>query len=93
MQNEIFDIMAFLTLQEKLKTIRERRFFSIIADEGSEVSSKEQLFFCQRSVDENLNAFEDFTGSYQLGNIKSDTIVHVINPFSINVPFMDKPGS
>ena len=92
-QNEIFDIMAFLTLQEKLKTIRERSFFSIIADEGSEVSSKEQLLFCQRSVDENLNAFEDFTGFYQLGNIKSDTIVHVINPFSINVPFMDKPGS
>ena len=26
-QNEILDIMAVLTLQEKLKTIRERRFF------------------------------------------------------------------
>ena len=86
--------MAFLTLQEKLKTIRECRFFSKIADEGSEVSSKEQLLFCQQSVDENLNAFKDFTGFfYQLGNIKSDTIVHVINPFSINVSFMDKPGS
>ena len=26
-QNKILDIMAVLTLQEKLKTIRERRFF------------------------------------------------------------------
>ena len=26
-QNEILDIKAVLTLQEKLKTIRERRFF------------------------------------------------------------------
>ena len=26
-QNEILDIMAILTLQEKLKTIRERSFF------------------------------------------------------------------
>ena len=66
MQNEILDIMAILTLQEKLKTIRERRFFSIIADEGTDVSNKEQLSFCLRSVDENLNAFEDFIGNRQL---------------------------
>ena len=38
-QNEISDIMAVLTLQEKLKTIRERRFFSIIADKGTDVST------------------------------------------------------
>ena len=69
--------MAVLTLQEKLKTIRERRFFSIIADEGTDVSNKEQLSFCLRSVDENLNAYEDFIGFHQLENIKSDAIVHV----------------
>ena len=38
-QNEISDIMAALTLQEKLKTIRERRFFSVIADKGTDVST------------------------------------------------------
>ena len=84
-QNEILDIMAVLTLQKKLKTIREHRYFSIIANEGTDVSNKEQLSFCLRSVDENLNAFEDFTGFYQLENTKSHTIVHVIKDILIRM--------
>ena len=85
-QNEILDIMAFLTLQKKLKTIREHRNFSIIANEGTDVvSNKEQLSFCLRSVDQNLNAFEDFTGFYQLENTKSHTIVHVIKDILIRM--------
>ena len=85
MQNEILDIMAVLALQEKLKTVQERRIFSIIADEGTDVSNKEQLSFCLQSVDENLNAFEDFISFYQLENIKSDTIVHVIKDILIRM--------
>ena len=84
-QNEILDIMAVLTLQEKLKTIRECRFFSIIADEDTDVSNKKQLSFCLRSVDKNLNAFEDFMVFYQLENIKSNTIVHVIKDILIRM--------
>ena len=84
-QNEILDIMAVLALQEKLKTIRERRFFSIIADKGTDVNNKEQLSFCLRSADENLNVFEDFIGFYCLENIKSDTIVHVIQDILIKM--------
>ena len=43
-QNEILDILATQTLQEKLKTTREPKFFSIIADEGTDVGNKEQRF-------------------------------------------------
>ena len=77
--------MAVLTLQEKLKTIRERRFFSITADEGADVSNKEQLSFCLRSLDENLNAFEDFIGFHQLENIKDNTILHLIKDILIRM--------
>ena len=70
--------MATLTLQEKLKVIQDRKFFSIIADEGTDVSNKEQLSFCLRTVDDDLNSFEDFIGFHHLENIKSDTIVRVI---------------
>ena len=85
-QNEILDIMAVLTLQAlKLKTIRERRFFSIIADEGTDVSNKEQLSFCPRSVDESLNASEEFISFYQLENIKSDIIEHAIKGILIRM--------
>ena len=58
-----------------MKTIRERRFFS-----RTDVSNKEQLSFCLGCADENLNAL-----FYQLENIKSDTIVHVIKDILIRI--------
>ena len=60
-------------------------FLSIFADKGTEVSNKEQLSFCLRSVDESLNTFEECIGFYQLENIKSDTIVHVIKGILIRM--------
>ena len=82
-QNEILNIMANLTLQEKLKVIQERQFFSIIGDEGTDVSNKEQLSFNIRTVDENLDPFEDFIGFYELENMKSNTIVRVIKDIKL----------
>ena len=82
-QNELLDIMAVLTLQEKLKLISGCKFFSIIADEGTDVSNKEQLSFCLRTVDQDLNPSEDFIGFYELENIKSDTIVRVMKDILI----------
>ena len=84
-QNEILNIKANLTLQEKLKVIQERQFFSIIGDEGTDVSNKEQPSFCLRTVDENLDPFEDFIGFYELENIKSNTIVRVIKDILIRL--------
>ena len=84
-QNEILNIMANLTLQEKIKVIQERQFFSIIGEEGTDVSNKEQLLFCLRTVDENLDPFEDFIGFYELENIKSNTIVRVIKDILIRL--------
>ena len=50
----------------------------IIVDEGTYASNKEQLSFCLRSADENLNALEYFIGFYKLEHIKISTIVLVI---------------
>ena len=77
--------MANLTLQEKSKVIQERQFSSIIGDEGTDVSNKEQLSFCLRTIDENLDPFEDFIGFYELENIKSNTIVRVIKDILIRL--------
>ena len=49
-----------------------------MADEGTDVSNIEQLSFCTRSVDDDLNISEDFMGFYELKNIKSETIVNAI---------------
>ena len=77
-QNELLNIMATEVLRSKVSTIQERKFFSIMADEGTDVSNIEQLSFCLRSVDSEFNVSEDFIGFYELTNIKSETIVKAI---------------
>lgn len=77
-QNELLNIMASKVLRVKVSTIRGRKFFSLMADEGTDVSNIEHLSFCVRSVDDNLDVSEDFIGFYELDNIKSETIVNAI---------------
>ena len=49
-QNELLNIMGAQVLREKLATIRDRKFFSIMADEGTDISNLEQLSFCIRTA-------------------------------------------
>ena len=77
-QNELLNLMGAQVLRKKLDTVRERRFYSMMTDEGTNVSNAEQHSFCVRSVDDNLNVDEDFLGFYELDNIRSATIVKAI---------------
>lgn len=52
--------------------------YSIIADEYTDVSNKEQLTFCLRWVTDALDVAEKFLGFYELPNISSATIVAVL---------------
>ena len=61
------------------------RYFSIIADEYTDISNKEQLTLCLRWVDDNFDPHEDFIGFYNIPNIKSDTIASVIKDIIIRV--------
>ena len=82
-QNELLNLMGAQVLRKKLDTVRERRFYSMMADEGTDVSNAEQLSFCVRSVDDNLNVDEDFLGFYELDNIRSATLVKAIKDISL----------
>ena len=77
-QNELLDIMARHVILSKLDDIRKNIFFSIMADEYTDISNKEQFSFCTRTVDDRLDVIEDFLGFYELENIKSETIVNAI---------------
>ena len=77
-QNELLNIMGVQVLQKKLATIRDCKFFSIMADEGTNISNLEQLSFCARTVDNDLNVEEDFLGFYEIDKIKSETVVKAI---------------
>ena len=76
-QNEIVGIMAHQVLRDIVKDVG-FNFFSLIADEYTDISNQEQLTLCLRWVDDHLEAHEDFLGFYNIPNIQSNTIVSVI---------------
>ena len=57
-----------------------------MANEVTDCSNKEQFRF--RWVDKGFNTHEDFVGSYNVNNIKADTLVTVIKDVLIrlNIP-------
>ena len=69
--------MPVLTLQEKLKFVRECKFFSTISEEGIDMSNKESQYILSKNRGSRFTPFEDFIGFYELENTKSDTIVCV----------------
>ena len=86
-QKEFLSLMANQVLQAKLNAIRQSKYFSIICDEYSDVSNKEQVSFCVLWIEENLKAIEDFLGYYKLPNIQSDTIVAAIKDSMTRIMF------
>ena len=81
--------MSRHVLLSKLETIRKNVFFSIMADEYTDITNKEQFSFCIRTVDDNLEVKEDFLGFYELENMKSVTNVNAIKDilltFNLNI--------
>ena len=70
--------MASDVLTVNIPIICEQKFFSIMADERTNVSNIGLLPFCVRSVDDNVDVSEDFIGFYALCNIKNETIANAI---------------
>ena len=60
-QNELLEIMALHILQQICSDIAKHGFFTIMADECTDVSNKEQFVICIRWVD---NTHEDVIGLY-----------------------------
>ena len=77
-QNELLNIIGAQVLRERVAVMRDRRFFSIMADERADISNKEQLPFCVRNVGADLNVNKDFLGFYDIDNIKSGTTFKAI---------------
>lgn len=70
-QNEQIALMGLSVLRGLLSEIRKAECYSIIADEATGVSHKEQLVICIRWVDDNFDVHED---PVELVNVpKTDT--------------------
>lgn len=73
-QNEILDIMAKSIMAELAEIVRRCRIFAIMADEVTDISNKEQLAVCFRSVDAEFVPHEYFVGLYEIDSIQAETI-------------------
>ena len=67
--------MALHVLRHIAAFIQNAKFFSLMADEVTDASNKEQVVVCFRSVDENLEAHENFVGIHNVQSITADVLV------------------
>ena len=70
--------MAVYVLREIVTSIQKTKFFSLMDDEVTDASNKEQVIICFRSVDENFEPLEDFVGIHAVECIKADILVRVL---------------
>ena len=61
-----------------LAEIKGYREFAIIIDGTSDISGKEQLSFCIRTVDDQLNPKEYFLGLYEVQSTTADVLLAVV---------------
>ena len=63
-------------LYKKLNCIK--NIFSIMVDESSYISNREQVDFCLHLVDEDLHSHEDFISLYEMEKTDATTMINVI---------------
>ena len=77
-QNKILDIMAKSVLREIVDQIKQAGFYSLLADECTDIANKEQLTICLQWIDDKLQPNEEFVEFYEIPNTNAETIATVI---------------
>ena len=81
--NEIIYMMGQAVLRGILADIKASMWYSIIADEATDISHNEQMSLSIRWVDSSYNIHEECIGLIQLPNIKAVTIFDAIRDILI----------
>ena len=77
-QNEILFLVSSHILCNLSKKIHISGSFTLICNECTDISNKEQLTICLRWADQNLHNHENFIGLYQVNDITADTLTDSI---------------
>ncbi len=77
-QNEQMEIMAHAVLRKLLCAIKSRKYYAISMDETTDISTKEQVSICFRTVDDNFEIHEDFVGLYNTSATDAATLAAII---------------
>ena len=76
--NEQISLMGLTVLRDLLNDIKAVQWFSIIADEATDLSHKEQLTLCRRCVDKELGIHEDPLELIHVPKTDADTLTSVV---------------
>ena len=78
MQNECLEVMGLHIVRQICRDVAMNGFYTIMADECTDVSNKEQFIICLQWVDEYLVDHEDVLGLYNVDTIEVDSLVKAI---------------
>ena len=90
--NEIIMAMGQSVLRQLLSEIWKSLWFSILADEATDISRHEQMSLSIRWVDDDYAVHEDTLGLIQLPNTKSVTIFQAIKDILISTLPVSRPS-
>ena len=77
-QNEMLQIMA-LNISKNASNIQDTSYFTLMTDESTDSSNKEQFVICLRWVDDEFEVPEEFIGLYEVDNLTACTLPALIN--------------
>ena len=77
-QNELLKVMGLQVLRDIATSLHSAEFYSIMVDEMTDVSNKEQAVLCFRWVSDDLIVHEDFVQLYGIENTEAKTLVNMI---------------
>ena len=75
----LLSILALRILRDIGDSIRSTPYYSLMADEVTDSSNREQVVICSRWVDKNLEPQEDFIGLCKVDSTAADVIVKVLS--------------
>ena len=76
-QNDIIKVMAINVLRSITTSLQTSQFITLMMDETTDISNKEQVTFTIRWVSDNLEVHEEFIGLYEVPAIDAVTLATV----------------
>ena len=77
--NELITLMGNSVLRSVLADVKESTWYSIIADEVTDINCKEQFNISVRYVNDNYEVFEDPLGFFEVPSINSETLFKALS--------------
>ena len=77
-QNELLQIMALSIIQDIASSIRDAKYFTIMGDEMTDASNREQVVVCFHWVGSDFEPHEDFVGLHKVDKVNADAVKDVV---------------